>query len=237
MLLKDNWKPYSLSWERFLGILFVYYILFRLIFPQFAYSLQLSENLTSNGNIEVKYQVLVYLATLLPCIFLIFPLLKKEIKINFKRLFISIFIVIFVGLLLNIIFNLIVTWINGDYVTSENQSGLDELAIQSKWLFLSMSLLLAPILEEIVFRGTIFHFIRERKGFLIAAIISSVLFGFIHVFSSLLNGNIIDFIYLFLYSALGFIFCVVYESNRSIYACIVVHMLYNAYASMDLILS
>ncbi|NBK98982.1 MAG: CPBP family intramembrane metalloprotease, partial [Erysipelotrichia bacterium] len=55
----------------------------------------------------------------------------------------------------------------------------------------------------------------------------SFLFGFVHVMSSLLIGQYNDLIYLFLYAGLGFILAYAYEYNKSIYACIILHMAYN----------
>lgn len=235
---KDNyWKIYGLSWERCFIILFVYFFLFQFIFPQIAYRIQLADTNFNIGELKVKYQMLVYIASVIPCILTMIPLLKSEKKININKLLVSIITVIVSGLLLNLIFSFIVTWFNGSYLTSENQAGLNELAIQNKYFFLTMTIILAPILEELVFRGVLFRGLRGRMGFLVPAMFSSLMFGFIHVFSSLLEGSMIDFFYLFLYSGLGFLFCIIYEYNKSIYACIIVHIFYNLYASMNLILS
>lgn len=235
---KDNhWKTYTLSWKRCVITLFVYFVLFQFVFPQIAYGFQLTETNLNIGVLGVKYQMLVYIASVIPCILTMFPLLKSEKKVSINKILISIIAVIVSGVVLNLLFSLIITWINGSYMTSENQAGLNELAIENKWFFLTMTIVLAPILEELVFRGVIFRGLRGRMGFLIPALFSSLLFGFIHVFSSLLEGNMIDLFYLFLYSGLGFIFCMIYEYNKSIYASILVHIFYNLYASMDLILS
>jgi membrane protease YdiL (CAAX protease family) len=47
-------------------------------------------------------------------------------------------------------------------------------------LFALLALVVAPVTEEFIFRGLLFRSIRDRHGFLLAAIVSSLLFGLVH---------------------------------------------------------
>ncbi len=81
------------------------------------------------------------------------------------------------------------------------------------------------LFEEVVFRGIIFSIIagyctKDRKGFLKTYVISSVLFGFAHLF----NGSILQVGYTILTGGL-FAFCLI--KTKNILCCALVHGVYN----------
>lgn len=76
-----------------------------------------------------------------------------------------------------------------------------------------------PIMEEFVFRKVIFANLFNRTGAVGAAVISSLLFAFVH-----LDGHIL------LYSVMGFVFCLVYYKAGSVWAPIASHALMNIFA-------
>jgi membrane protease YdiL (CAAX protease family) len=75
----------------------------------------------------------------------------------------------------------------------------------------------APVAEEILFRGFIFRVLRVRMGFWAAALIDGVLFGLVH--GSLVIVPVLAF--------LGVVLCWVYERTGSIFPCIAIHVLNN----------
>lgn len=79
------------------------------------------------------------------------------------------------------------------------------------------TVLMAPILEEIVFRGLVYT--RLKKGFpmVVAAIFTSLVFGIVH-------GTVIWAIYTFVFSL---VLIWVFERFQSLTACILLHMAYN----------
>lgn len=83
--------------------------------------------------------------------------------------------------------------------------------------FVSVAIL-APIVEEIVFRGLCYRY--ARKGFrpIVAALISGVVFGIAH-------GNAISFVYTTL---LGVVLAYAYEKSGSIIPSILIHIGFNA---------
>lgn len=83
-------------------------------------------------------------------------------------------------------------------------------------LFIS-TVIAAPIIEEIIFRGLIFDRLKKGMPTVIAAIISSICFGMAH-------GELIWFIYAMI---LGFVLCFVYCKTGSIRATIALHLAYN----------
>jgi hypothetical protein len=78
----------------------------------------------------------------------------------------------------------------------------------------------APVCEELFFRGILFTVLRQRMAFWPAAVIDGVLFGFVH-------GSLVIVPVL---AALGVMFCYVYERTGSIFPTIALHALNNTIA-------
>ncbi len=74
--------------------------------------------------------------------------------------------------------------------------------------------ILAPVCEELVFRGLMFKRLRAQTGFLLAAIYSTTIFAVIH-------GNMVQIIYAFV---MGMVFAYVYEKYGSVKAPILAHI-------------
>lgn len=81
----------------------------------------------------------------------------------------------------------------------------------------------APICEEILFRGFMFRALRNWGGFWPAALITAAFFGAVHG----LSAPAVDLLPLAL---LGFVLCAVYQRTGSLYPCIAIHVLNNTIA-------
>lgn len=79
------------------------------------------------------------------------------------------------------------------------------------------AVLMAPVLEEIVFRGLMYSRLKKGLPVVAAVIITSLVFGIVH-------GAIIWAIYTFIFSLL---LIWVFERFQSLTACILLHMAYN----------
>ena len=75
-----------------------------------------------------------------------------------------------------------------------------------------------PVVEEIIFRGCLYRFLKARHTILIAQLISAALFALLH-------DNLNSFIPLVF---IGFILARIYESTGSIYKTIFFHAFFNA---------
>ena len=82
-------------------------------------------------------------------------------------------------------------------------------------------IVVAPICEEIFFRGFLYRILRGRMGLWPALVINGALFGSVHLGS---GGPLA----VALIAPLGFLLCLVYERSGSIYPCIALHALNNA---------
>jgi len=92
----------------------------------------------------------------------------------------------------------------------------------------ALTCVVAPISEEILFRGFIFTALSSWRGTFSAAVITGLLFGAVHVGSA----PVLDLVPL---AALGFGLCLLYRYSGSLYPCIVAHSLNNsiAFASLE----
>ena len=94
---------------------------------------------------------------------------------------------------------------------------------------------LAPVGEELIFRGVIFTGLRKYNRVL-AYVVSAFLFGFIHVMSSVFAGNILEMVQMIPYMCSGLVFAYVYESTDNIWGSILTHMTNNIVAMVVLFL-
>jgi membrane protease YdiL (CAAX protease family) len=79
----------------------------------------------------------------------------------------------------------------------------------------------APLMEEIFFRGFLYRILRGRMGLWPALVIDGALFGAVHLTS---GGPLA----VALIAPLGFLLCLLYERSGSLYPCIALHALNNA---------
>ena len=89
-----------------------------------------------------------------------------------------------------------------------------------------MVVCVAPVAEEIFFRGFFYRALRSRFSILVAALINGALFGVIHFDFSGSDALLI----LPPLAALGFMFCLVYEKTGTLYPVIALHAFNNALA-------
>lgn len=114
----------------------------------------------------------------------------------------------------------------------EPEELLDKLGANeaTSLLILSAGLtcVLAPICEELLFRGYVFTALRAWRGTWPAAVITGLVFGGIHAGSA----PAIDLIPL---AGLGFGLCLLYRYSGSLYPCIIAHSFNNslAFASLE----
>lgn len=86
-----------------------------------------------------------------------------------------------------------------------------------------LTCVVAPICEELLFRGYIFTALRNWHGTLLAALITGLVFGGVHYGSA----PALDLVPL---AALGFGLCLLYRYSGSLYPCMAAHSLNNSIA-------
>lgn len=81
-----------------------------------------------------------------------------------------------------------------------------------------LGIVLAPIVEEVIFRGALYRFLKSRNSIFVAQLVSAILFALLH-------DNLNSFLPLVF---IGFILARIYESTGSIYKAIYFHAFFNA---------
>lgn len=123
-----------------------------------------------------------------------------------------------------------VTFILGQNPSSANTATLVTLAKINPFFVLAITVG-APIMEELVFRKVLFGNLstlfgmRSNLGLTIMAIISSLAFAFMH------NDS-----HIFLYAAIGLLFCWLYHKTGRIQTSMIAHILMNGLVVLPLVM-
>ncbi len=112
-------------------------------------------------------------------------------------------------------------WALGRFTAEDPTGGLSytEAGISGIVFVIVSSCLVAPIAEEILYRGVLHRSLSNRMGVLAAAAISSVVFASLHFYDIYGLASVATF---------GFICALTYQSTGSLINVIALHMLYNA---------
>ena len=184
------------------------------------------------------FENLIYLFVFFSTVILAWPLLKEDLmKLRRKKLkfvtgagkrYIQMYLVM-------IVTNMLVMIITGMESSANQQEVLNQMALHPVQIIL-ISSVFAPVCEEIVFRGVIFKKLHREKGFAVASLVSAVLFGLLHVYVSLLQGNWSDLLFIIVYSSMGWVLCKAVCDHDSVWSSILVHSANNFLACLLMIL-
>lgn len=89
------------------------------------------------------------------------------------------------------------------------------------------AVIMAPLCEEVVYRGFVYRILKLYTGRVLAVILSAMLFSVIH-------GALVQALPLFIF---GVVQCLVYEKARTLWVPILVHMIYNSLTLLYLLYS
>ena len=112
-------------------------------------------------------------------------------------------------------------------LTNPNSQEIETEVKQNYGAMLAVAVLLAPILEETLFRGVVFGSIRKKSRFL-AYLVSTLLFAFYHLWQYLFfafDWHLLLYLMEYLPGSIALAWC--YEKGRSIWASVFLHMLIN----------
>ena len=182
---------------------------------------------------------LIYLAMLPPILFLLKNDLSEDFT-RFKSRKKEWFIIIVVGYLYLILGNIFSNFLSSffsDALKVPVSESLNQLtiiaALQSDGTILMMisAILFGPIIEELIFRKTIFGIFKKN---ITGLIVSSLIFGTIHLVSepslasAIVNGTA--------YFVMGFVFGLIYLKNdKNVFAPMIIHILSNLIAILGIL--
>jgi hypothetical protein len=109
-------------------------------------------------------------------------------------------------------------------VTPEEQTTLEDLGVDElSPVFLGFAIIVvAPVVEEVFFRGFLYRAMRSSLPTVVAALVAGTIFGLVHAPTGVEVVPVL--------AALGVALCLVYERTGSLYPCIFLHTLLNTLA-------
>jgi uncharacterized protein len=108
------------------------------------------------------------------------------------------------------------------------------LSVASKVLVVVLAIVVAPVTEELFFRGLLYRSIRDRRGFWSGALVSSVLFGLSHYVASPWPDW---FLLQCVMTCTGLGLCAIYERRANMFANIAAHMAFNTIGVLVILLT
>ena len=133
----------------------------------------------------------------------------------------------FMGLFISIVLNFAIAMTGLSEIMYEmNPSRYDQLSSLPLIPSFITLCILAPVLEELLFRGIIFRRLMEYRGFVYAAVFSAVLFGLVHL-------DVFTGICAFL---IGVIMAIIYRHTGNLFVSMAFHFGFNFYSIITQIL-
>lgn len=216
----------GLAFTFFLGILYLLIcpLLFAVIFQKFLTS--------ENFWISNLAYLFLYIFTFL----IIFFIVRKEIIEQFKNLLKNHKEIIKkglkywgYGLLVMIGSNLIISSLVNNIPVNEQVAR--ESLIEFPLYAIPVTILIGPILEEIIFRFALKKAFNKKIPY---ALCSAFIFGLLHVLTAIdeftianILENIKEFLYIIPYGSLGYFFACAYYETENLFSSIVPHILHN----------
>ena len=139
--------------------------------------------------------------------------LMKNIDIGFKAWITGVIIMVIANLIIITLFK------SG---MANNEQAVQQMISSLPWLMLINAGLLAPFNEEIVFRKTLKDVFKNKWVYVF---LSFLLFGGAHVFGT--ANNLVDYLYIIPYGALGGAFAYAYYKTDSIFTPMFLHVFHN----------
>lgn len=204
------------------------FILTIIIFFCSAFFQLIPVKLFNINNITPKIQILLTLfSNMMNILFLVimyYKDLKEDFKVfleNKKEMLEEGFKIWVIGLVLMAGSNVVINLFSPNKIAG-NEEAIRSLITAAPYIMLFNTSILAPLIEEITFRKA-FRDIIDTKWLFV--IISGVVFGGLHVITSI--RNVYDFLYLLPYCSLGIALSYMYAKTKNIFVSISMHALHN----------
>ena len=129
--------------------------------------------------------------------------------------------------LISIIYGLIDLYIFKNNTVNTNQQELMKIAAENRIVFLALAVIVAPIIEELIFRYYIYKPL-EKKGFVLATLVSTILFSVIHIIPSLATNTLATDIWtLPAYLLPSLVFAFAYYNTKKLAVPVFAHFAFN----------
>ncbi len=182
----------------------------------------------ANGSLSEEISVILSIIIEILTLAVILLLFNKRIKENYvdlkknhKKYFSKYFKFYLIGLAVMYISNAILIFgLNGGLAGNE-ESIRSILLVHPIYVYIS-AVLIAPSVEELVFRGAIKNIIPNSILYILC---SGLIFGVMHLVGNI--TSIIDLLYIIPYSSLGIAFAYIYSKTDNIFVTMMLHTMHN----------
>lgn len=146
----------------------------------------------------------------------------KNLKGNFKKILNIGFKYWSLGIFIMIVSNLVINLFIFKGSIAENEEMARSIIIASPIYGFISSVIIAPFLEEIIFRVSLKRVFNNKY---IYAVFSGIIFGLMHAISG--SPTWLDLVYIIPYGALGFAFGLMYAETDNVFTSVIMHALHN----------
>lgn len=182
---------------------------------------------------EVTANILYYAVGLIFCLIAMRKYLRRAFDIlldNFGKNLIMLIGGYCVYIMLSYIASLLVLFLFNDGISNPNNEVLVEMSGKNSGVTVALAVFIAPIVEEILFRGVLFGSIR-RKNRSLAYSLSISVFAVYHVWQyALVSSDATMLIYALQYIPAGYALAWSYEKTNCIWVSTFLHMIINVVA-------
>lgn len=182
----------------------------------------------ANGSLSEEVSVILSIIIEVLTLAVILLLFNKRIKENYidlkknhKKYFSKYFKFYLIGLAIMYISNAILIFAFNGGLAGNEETIRSILLVHPIYVYIS-AVLIAPSVEELVFRGAIKNIIPNSILYILC---SGLIFGGMHLVGNV--TSIIDLLYIIPYSALGIAFAYIYSKTDNIFVTMMLHTMHN----------
>ena len=174
--------------------------------------------------VSVILSIIIEILTLAVILLLFNKRIKEnyiDLKKNHKKYFSKYFKFYLIGLAIMYISNAILIFVFNGGLAGNEESIRSILLVHPIYVYIS-AVLIAPSVEELVFRGAIKNIIPNSILYILC---SGLIFGGMHLVGNV--NSIIDLLYIIPYSSLGIAFAYIYSKTDNIFVTMMLHTMHN----------
>ena len=182
----------------------------------------------ANGSLSEEVSVILSIIIEVLTLAVILLLFNKRIKENYidlkknhKKYFSKYFKFYLIGLAIMYISNAILIFAFNGGLAGNEETIRSILLVHPIYVYIS-AVLIAPSVEELVFRGAIKNIIPNSILYILC---SGLIFGGMHLVGNV--TSIIDLLYIIPYSSLGIAFAYIYSKTDNIFVTMMLHTMHN----------
>ncbi len=227
--MKDKKKIFKYLLKGVLIFLLFYYSAYLQLIPIYLFKLD-PHNISSSLNVLLSCFSNIILVMILWFIY------RKELKAEWKifkdkaawntDIMVKYWMT---GLAVMMVSNIIISsFLNAGQ--AENEQAVQSMINALPWAMLIDAGILAPFIEEIVFRKSFKDIFQNKWAFAIA---SALVFGGMHVVNA---SSAVGYLFIIPYGCLGFVFALMYNKTNTVYTSVFAHMLHNSILTLISIL-